>query len=624
MEAVLDKIASLERELSFLKELVRAQAHSADKEKSFGNFEECTNGDWIQGFKSKLGPWTVRPLVVLSMFDGIGGIWAALSLLGIPYIGYSSEVNVAAIQLLRTRYPAVQHLGDARSIKKEHIKEHVDLIVGGFPCQDLSWLGKKVGLHGERSKLFFQLLRVIKLFKPKWFLAENVSSMHWVDRDEISKHLRCIPIEIDAQELTASKRKRFYWTNIRHPKFMPKIGDHWSTSLQSMLLENATAIEQKLGCILSANPLGSHVQLHHVVQENGNSLRYISITELEKVMGYPAGYTDIPFNVSSDVLQESVDLGNTGNRRGTSQVSRTPEKGSELTNKAQKAIRWQLLGNSFSVQVIAYLLSPLLDCHVRDKKRPPLVLPAKVKEEECFAMDVGEVWALYNTHQRPNWYGVIQNRSGDWFSPVQKDKPRQVLHIKVRFLEMAREYMSGEVDKWSPNRGAGRYRIGNVTDVQESWLAFSHRVTGLMKVQCGYFIYPHKGEVWALYDRQRRSCPWFVLVVESKIDKNSVESGKPGKEGFKAECRILQHTMQNEVFRVTDKVVHYHDLLQFSFTIPYYIKNHAGLLKLEFTNKGRKMLSEERKRKRKTGRGSDIEDDGETAFEYKMQKWTFS
>lgn len=56
------------------------------------DFEGEGNGDWISAFKAEAGPWTGGPLVVLSLFDGLGGIWQALTKLGIPFSGYSSEV----------------------------------------------------------------------------------------------------------------------------------------------------------------------------------------------------------------------------------------------------------------------------------------------------------------------------------------------------------------------------------------------------------------------------------------------------------------------------------------------------------------------------------------------------
>lgn len=83
--------------------------------------------------------------MVLSLFDGIGGIWAALTRLGIPFVGYSSEVFDPAIQVVKAKFPEVRHVGDVRRLAKPAIREEIDLVVGGFPCQDLSCLGKKEG-----------------------------------------------------------------------------------------------------------------------------------------------------------------------------------------------------------------------------------------------------------------------------------------------------------------------------------------------------------------------------------------------------------------------------------------------------------------------------------------------
>eukprot|EP01018_Ginkgo_biloba_P031015 Gb_23575 [translate_table: standard] len=127
------------------------------------NVTEHISADWIQEVKSKAGDWTGAPLVVLSLFDGIGGIWVALSLLGIPFVGYSSEIsfvmilheekkrivsegeNRYSVQVLEARFPSVRAVGDVRSLQRDDIKDQVDLVVGGFPCQDLSCIGRMAG-----------------------------------------------------------------------------------------------------------------------------------------------------------------------------------------------------------------------------------------------------------------------------------------------------------------------------------------------------------------------------------------------------------------------------------------------------------------------------------------------
>ncbi|MCO5576907.1 hypothetical protein L7F22_030728 [Adiantum nelumboides] len=633
MDTVLKKIADIESQLSSLKDLVKEEtllsaSKSYSRERMQLGHKASSFEDWVEVLEKEHGGWTSRPLVVLSLFDGIGGIWIALKILGIPYIGYSSEVNPFAIQVLKSRHPNVQHLGDVRGVHKELIDEQVDLVVGGFPCQDLSWLGKKIGLHGERSKLFFELLRVIKVFKPKWFLAENVASMHWIDRDEVSKHIGQLPIEIDSQELSATKRKRYYWTNIPHPKRIPNVANHESTRLQHVL-ENATALEEKLGCIVGQNPLGSNVMLQQVLKSDGKSVRYVNINEVEKALGFAVGYTDVHFEVKPESKPESKpelepeskpevkpDTTSAGRLRARNaamksngEFMKSVSKSLELTQKGHTKVRWQLLGNSFSVRVIAYLLSPLLNIANWHATRA-IVLPHSIAEEQCSAMEAGEIWALYNMQQLPNWYALIEERSGDRFSPLQtlkKSIKKLPLHIKVKFLELTNQYSSGEIDKWNPRRGAGLYQLGTATDTQDCWLSFSHRVTGFVKTRTGYFFYPKEGEVWALYQREERSRPWFVLVVESKVDQSKLDTAKPGQEGFKARCKILQLTVQTDVFRILEKEVVYDDILQFSFMVPYHPRNEGSLLKLEFSNKGRKLLSGKKRGRKQI----DIEDSEE-------------
>ena len=83
------------------------------------------------------------------------------------------------------------------------------------PCTDLSIAKQnRQGLEGERSKLFWEYVRILKLMKPKWFILENVFSMKKQDRDIITKELGVEPIMINASLVSAQNRKRLFWTNI--------------------------------------------------------------------------------------------------------------------------------------------------------------------------------------------------------------------------------------------------------------------------------------------------------------------------------------------------------------------------------------------------------------------------
>ncbi|OAE19869.1 hypothetical protein AXG93_1130s1220 [Marchantia polymorpha subsp. ruderalis] len=502
--------------------------------------------------------------------------------------------------------------------------------------------------------------------------------MTWIDRQEISKHLNTTPIEIDAEEITPSKRRRIYWSNIPYPNKIPRIRDHESTALQSVL-HNATALDKKVGCILSQNNhKAGYGSLELVMDNNTNKLRYISVIETELAMGYPPGYTNVKFNHSCEKktisstanYRTEVNITNITRRAGEKMLrskrivqssqrlveEMSSVKSSSFADGINRSARWHLLGNTFSVPVICYLLSPLLYREVRAAPIP-ISLPKYIKEQDCSAMDPGEVWALYNSHERPNWYAVIVSRSGDRFSDVriQLGRKRPPIYIEVKFMEMTSAYAAGEPDNWDTNRGTGLFHLRELIDKQNSWVAFSHRVSTFLHFDNHYFMYPGKDEVWAIYDNAAK-CRYLVYVLTSEIDRQKAKLGKPGKEGFHARCRLLQRT-ENEVYRLRILVVKAYsamnwcisllcvwtelasgkdftpvvnclggfwftrfmdaeldltDLSIFAFRAPFHYKNESNLLRIELTLRQRKQGPENDKQNcKRRKRYSDSDEDDE-------------
>jgi len=147
---------------------------------------------------------------VVSLFDGISCLRVALGDREVEYL--ASEIDPHAIKVSHANYPDIKRLGDVRTVE---MIEDVDLLCGGSPCQDLSISKKdRKGLDGDRSGLFYEYLRVLRLIKPKWFILENVNSMPKKDRDIITKEMGVEPIMIDASLVSAQSRKRLFWTNI--------------------------------------------------------------------------------------------------------------------------------------------------------------------------------------------------------------------------------------------------------------------------------------------------------------------------------------------------------------------------------------------------------------------------
>ncbi len=152
---------------------------------------------------------------ILSLFDGISCARVALERVGIPVeVYYASEVEKNAIKVSQKNYPDIIQVGDVTkltfgiSITK---KEQIDLLIGGSPCQDLSIAGKRKGLDGERSGLFWEYVRLLNEVKPKYFILENVASMSKESRDIISETLGVEPVMINASLVSAQNRKRLFW-----------------------------------------------------------------------------------------------------------------------------------------------------------------------------------------------------------------------------------------------------------------------------------------------------------------------------------------------------------------------------------------------------------------------------
>ena len=103
---------------------------------------------------------------------------------------------------LHTDYPE----DDPRAVE-------IDLLIGGSPCQGFSFAGKQLNFDDPRSKLFWEYVRLLKELKPEYFLLENVR-MKQEYQDIISDALGVQPIAINSRLLSAQNRYRLYWTNI--------------------------------------------------------------------------------------------------------------------------------------------------------------------------------------------------------------------------------------------------------------------------------------------------------------------------------------------------------------------------------------------------------------------------
>ena len=112
-----------------------------------------------------------------SMFSGIGGFEYGLqqSKHDFENVGYS-EIDKYAVSIYEKNYPNHINYGDATKINTKNLQDF-EFLVGGFPCQAFSIAGKRKGFNEARGTLFFEIARVLKDKKPKYFLLENVKGL---------------------------------------------------------------------------------------------------------------------------------------------------------------------------------------------------------------------------------------------------------------------------------------------------------------------------------------------------------------------------------------------------------------------------------------------------------------
>ena len=182
---------------------------------------------------------------VLSLFDGISGGQVALDRLGIKYENYyASEIDKYAIQITQKNYPKTIQIGDVTKVKASDLPK-IDLLMGGSPCQGFSIANQnrknlvfnEYGVcSDERSKLFFEFVRLIKETKPKWWFLENVrmkkEHMEIVNKvlsDAVGYEVK--PYLVNSSVRSGQNRLRYYWTNI---PFENNLED-WGIKLKDIL-----------------------------------------------------------------------------------------------------------------------------------------------------------------------------------------------------------------------------------------------------------------------------------------------------------------------------------------------------------------------------------------------------
>ena len=110
-----------------------------------------------------------------SLFAGIGGFDLGFERAGFE-CRWQVEIDDYATKILEKHWPKVHRERDIRECNANNL-ERVDCIIGGFPCQDISYAGRGAGLDGERSGLFFEAIRLVRELQPRAIVLENVAAL---------------------------------------------------------------------------------------------------------------------------------------------------------------------------------------------------------------------------------------------------------------------------------------------------------------------------------------------------------------------------------------------------------------------------------------------------------------
>jgi len=256
---------------------------------------------------------------VLSLFDGISCGQIALNRAGIEYENYfASEIDAYAMSMCKNNYRNTKHIGSVIDVNLVELPK-IDLLIGGSPCQDLSMIKKDgQGLNGDKSRLFWEYIRIKNELQPKYFLLENVvMKKKW--KDEMTKALGVEPIEINSSDFCGQNRPRLYWTNIPIAEWSKKdivlediLFDDRNkmcndfTIVKKLSTERLSKCNQigfvkknrqgkriydikgKHACLTGSRDGGGYLTNYIY---DGTTCRELSVTECERLQTIPDGYT---------------------------------------------------------------------------------------------------------------------------------------------------------------------------------------------------------------------------------------------------------------------------------------------------------------------------------------------
>ena len=260
-------------------------------------------------------------LKYFSTFTGIGGFERALKLVfdRTEMCGYS-EWDTHAEKTYLKNFPTHKGLnyGDIGRLvfdvdkkgnfivntRRVEMLPDFDFLFGGPPCQNLSIAkSNREGLGGEKSIMFYAFAAILQIKKPKYFLMENVKSMHRDDRETISEYLGYEPRSINSDLFGPQKRERLYWFNWDLPDIEPPENPDrwenlvaWSRSTRypkdaEKYVEQRETTDGRANTLTTGAGCGSFSSKNFIKMDCGNK-RPLSPIECERLQGFPVDWTE--------------------------------------------------------------------------------------------------------------------------------------------------------------------------------------------------------------------------------------------------------------------------------------------------------------------------------------------
>ena len=290
---------------------------------------------------------------VLSLFDGMSCGMIALDRLGIKVDNYyASEIDKYAMQVSAANYPEIIQVGDITKLDLSTLPK-IDLVMGGSPCQGFSFAGKQLAFDDPRSALFFEFVKCVEVLKPKYFLLENVK-MKKEYLDIISEYMGVEPILINSSLVSAQSRQRYYWTNI------PNVEQPKDKNIMLKTILEEDAVEPMLSNIYGGfgekKPrihTGKSVTIR-TASGGGHIPSVYKKSHVIKAQYYKSSMAN--FKANNGFRATGIYTKDSIRKLTPLECERLQTVPDNYTNHVSNTQRYKMLGNGWTIEVIAHIL----------------------------------------------------------------------------------------------------------------------------------------------------------------------------------------------------------------------------------------------------------------------------